>query len=985
MKKSNATKFKKLIWKHRLSVMVLISILLIVVLTALDKGAFLGVLLLLVVVVLRFIKVFIKKKSKNKNIVKKDHKKINNNTKKKNNVIEKKVEPVKKSKKVNKGALKIGLIVLLTLFLVFLLGVVYFFTLVVSGAPEFNPDNLYNKEASILYDKDGEVIAKIGEEIRQKIDYDDMPQVLVDAIIATEDARFFQHNGFDLPRFLRASSGQAVGNTSAGGGSTLTMQLSKNMFTSTVSTGFEGIVRKFTDIYVSIFELEKVYTKFEIIEFYANSNFMGSNSYGVEQASQTYFGKSAKDLNLSEAALIAGLFQAPSAYDPNVHPDKAEERRNIVLSLMERHGYITNEERKIAAAIKVEDMLYESEVADIDFLAFINTVTKEVEDRTGNNPYVVPMDIYTTMDREKQTHLDAIFSGETYEWENEVVQGATVAVDVETGAIAAIGAGRNQSSRRTYNYATMTNRHIGSTSKPIYDYGPAVEFNNWSTYQPIIDEPTSYSTGTSVNNWDRKYDGFITMRDALTRSRNTTALKTFQSVKNSDIKTFTTDLGLSPENEGNIVHEAHSLGGYTGESPLSLSVAYAAFANGGYYVEPHSFTKIVYKETDEVYEVQTNKIRVMSDATAYIIANVLVDAGRWGLGNNYSVNGVAYGAKTGTSNFTEQIKRDFGLGSNAIRDLWVASTSPKYAVSVWYGYDEINSEFYTRFGSREHRRLFQEVAKGIYTENPGFKRPSSVKEVAVERGSFPAKLPSENTPSNMIIRELFKDGTEPTEVSTRYAKLQAPTDLEFNESGGAVTLSWTPISTPLEYDADALRTNFQILFRNENYLDSFITSRINSNKETLGDFGYNVYVVNGDQEQFLGFTTTNSFQLSTYPVGTKTYIVRAAYSKFNSAISNPLSKSFEGQAAPVANSILNVSETIILPVGETYFEPENPVTVFSDGENVTEDAKITITYKNEMNETVLSIDSISPQTYTVIYNISYKSYRGELKRTIIIE
>ena len=199
-----------------------------------------------------------------------------------------------------------------------------------------------------LYDRNGNQAGKLGVEKRKNVNYNDLPQVLIDAIIATEDSRFMQHNGFDLPRFLKASAGQVVnkitGHGNAGGGSTLTMQVSKNNYTSVEDSGFEGIVRKFTDIYISIFKLEKNYSKEEIIEFYVNIPFLGNNAYGVEQACQTYFGKSVSDINLSEASLIAGLFQAPTSYNPYQHPKQAEERRNTVLYLMQRHGYITKEE-----------------------------------------------------------------------------------------------------------------------------------------------------------------------------------------------------------------------------------------------------------------------------------------------------------------------------------------------------------------------------------------------------------------------------------------------------------------------------------------------------------------------------------------------------------------------------------------------------------------------------------------------------------------
>jgi penicillin-binding protein 1A len=297
-----------------------------------------------------------------------------------------------------------------------------------------------------------------------------MPEVLVDAIIATEDSRFFQHNGFDLPRFMKASFGQLLGHSDAGGASTLTMQIVKNHYTSPVSSGMEGIMRKFTDIYMAIFQIEKKYTKKEILEFYINSNYLGGGAYGVEQACLTYFGKNAKDINLAEAAMIAGLFQAPNSYDPYINPELTESRRQTVLYLMERHGYITKEERKIASKVTVPDLLVntDSNVAN-KYQGFIDTVTAEVQQLTKNDPYVVPMEIYTTMDKEKQNNIYDIFSGSNFKWENDIVNAGVSVIDVHNGSIVAVGSGRN-SVKRGFNNATMIKRQVGSTAKPLYDY-----------------------------------------------------------------------------------------------------------------------------------------------------------------------------------------------------------------------------------------------------------------------------------------------------------------------------------------------------------------------------------------------------------------------------------------------------------------------------------------------------------------------------------
>jgi len=388
-------------------------------------------------------------------------------------------------KKKLKSIFKKIMLACLVMFILGLVSVFGFAVLIVTTAPEFDPNNLSRKESSTLYDKNGEVIAKLDLEKREIITYDQMPDVLIDAIVATEDARFFTHNGFDLPRFMVASVGQVLGQD-AGGASTLTMQVSKNNYTSAVASGFEGIKRKFTDIYMSIFKIERNYTKEEIFEFYANQNNLGAGAYGVQQAALTYFGKEAKDLNLSEAALIAGLFQAPSAYNPFINPEAARLRRGNVLYLMERHGYITNEERKIANEIPVEELLNKS--ANVgNFQAFIDTVVAEVVEKTKNDPYVVSMDIYTTMDREKQNYINSIMDGTVFKWENDVVDAGIAIIDNKDGSIAAIGAGRHRTGQRQFNNATMIKRQIGSTSKPLYDYAPGIEYNNWSSYQLFVE------------------------------------------------------------------------------------------------------------------------------------------------------------------------------------------------------------------------------------------------------------------------------------------------------------------------------------------------------------------------------------------------------------------------------------------------------------------------------------------------------------------
>ena len=475
------------------------------------------------------------------------------------------------------------ILVIMAVFVMAGFGFLYFIFI---NAPEFNTDLLYKQESSNIYDSKGDLIATIGTEKREIVEYKELPQVLIDAIIATEDARFFDHHGIDIPRFLIASYGYFMGQD-AGGASTITMQVSKNSFTSTEAEGIEGIVRKFTDIYMSVFKIERDYSKEEILEFYVNAPYLGGGTYGVAMASKVYFNKNVGQLNLVEAAMIAGMFQAPGEYDPYVNPDKTNERKNEVINLMLRHEFITEEEANAALAVDIEDILEKQQSRINKYQGFIDTVVQEVIDRTGNNPYEVSMDIYSTMVRKKQDVINNFYK--KHKFKDKKIQVGIGVIDNKTGAIIAVGAGRNKKTEMSLNYATQIKRHPGSTAKPIFDYGPGIEYKNWSTYTPFMDEPVRYTNGGVMQNYDHRYRGFLTLKECLVDSRNTCALQAFQAVSNNKINKFVTGLGITPEYYGKskYIHEAHSIGAFSGVSPVQLAAAYAAFGNGGYYTEPH--------------------------------------------------------------------------------------------------------------------------------------------------------------------------------------------------------------------------------------------------------------------------------------------------------------------------------------------------------------------------------------------------------------
>lgn len=856
---------------------------------------------------------------------------------------------------------RIILNILLVCVIAFISVIMVFFAYVIIKAPKFDPNNLKFTQMSEMFDSDGNIITKMGDENRTEITYDQLPEVLIDAIVATEDSRFFQHNGFDLARFAKASIGQALGRNS-GGASTLTMQIVKNNYTSTVSSGFEGITRKFTDIYMSIFKVERKYTKKEIMEFYVNDSYLGNGAYGVEQASQNYFGKSVGELNLAEASLIAGLFQAPSSYDPYNYPEKAEKRRQTVLYLMQRHGYITSEEKEIAQSKPITSFIKTEKTNNeySEYQGYIDTVVEELDKEYDLNPYTTPLKIYTSMNRSKQDFVNKVMNGEAWNWENDLVQSGIVMTESETGEVIAVGAGRNKNTKRSFNFATQTNKQIGSTAKPIFDYGPAIEYLGWGSVNYIKDEPWSYTNGPSMNNSDGGYKGILPMYQALGLSRNVTALKTFQQVSseagNDKIVKFATSLGITPEIENGRIHEAHSIGSFTGSkkegesrtSPMTMAGAYQAFSNGGYYVKPHTIKKFVYKETEEVVNSKAQKTRVMNDSTAYIINYALNWSVTDGLAKSAAnIGGVQVAAKTGTSNFDDATIRKNGLSSRAVNDLWVCGYTPKYTLTMWYGYDQIYKEHYSTTASWTTRdRFYRNLAQNLFDKDgSSFKVPSSIETVEVVKNSIPLKLASAGTPASMKVAGYFRKGTAPTDTTTNYDALPSVTNVTSKVSGSTIQLSWTGLSAEDMLDLNA--------------------------DEGFGSLGYDIYVKDGagGTETYVGTTTTNTYTHSTN-YSDPVYVIYTAYANYK----NNRSKGVEHKVSITTDFDVKISDETIEQ--GTAFVDNKPIIVLYNSVDVTADCKIELV-SGKVNTNV-------PNIYKLQYKITYAGKSKTVSRNVTV-
>lgn len=951
---------------------------------------------------------------KNKDNNKRNANNRNNNYKNKNNYYKSKnsnnknKNKNKNSKNKNKRSIfKKILTFILILGIIGVISTVVFLGYIVATAPEFNESDLTIKDQTVVYDIEGNIIATLGTQKRESVSYDELPQVLIDAIIATEDSRFFQHNGVDLFRFVKATVLQLVGKDEAGGASTLTMQTVKNRITkkdTIESNPIKKIIRKFQDVYLSVFKMEKEYSKEQILEFYVNDNFLGGSYYGVEEASKYYFGKSVSELTLPEASMIAGLFQLPGANNPYKNIEGATKRRSLVLQYMVNHNYITAEEKKLAEKVSIESLLTGDTNKNSAYQGYIDTVTAEVIELTGNDPAVVPMKIYTTMEKSIQDGINNVLNdNDAWYWRTAETTAGIAIVNAENGTIAAVGSGRNKVGERVFNNATQAKRQPGSTAKPIFDYGPAIEYNNFSTYTLLVDEPWTYTNGPSINNWDGGFKGLQTAKEHLMQSRNIPALKTFQQVGTKNSQKFAYSLGLdvalnsSSENYriinektglDNAINEAYAIGGVAeGFTPLEMATAYACFANGGYYTKAHSVTKIEYRETGEVEEFKYTKERVMKDSTAYIINNILESAVSGGGfdGGSYTA-GSHVAAKTGTTNFDEATMKAKGLPDYAVNDLWTIAYTSKYSVAVWYGYEKVTSTAYNVNTGGHKESFVRSVMKYIPKDTTGWSRPSSVVEVSVEKETWPAALPSEYTPKDMITSGLFVRGTQPTDTSNRYAKLNDVKNVKTTKNGNSVLITWD-YTTPEVLTTDYIQKYFnKSTFGNSK--EKLAKERISYNKNTLGDIVFAIYKEDTDGKLTLvGTSDTFSYTYNGY--GETNLVIKAEHGKF------------KANASSGVNVKLSLDEQVFEQLTATL---SGSITAHPNTGNYKEagfksirygklDVLDTATIKYQVNngdifttktELETYVNSLPAGTYTITYTVSYLTQELTKTRTVII-
>ncbi|RCA10515.1 PBP1A family penicillin-binding protein [Enterococcus durans] len=705
----------------------------------------------------------------------------------------------KKPRKNTKSLIaRIFLIVLSLACVAFLAGVGLFW-FYAKDAPALTDNALDATVSSKLYTQDGELFEDLGAEKREKISANELPKTLENAIVSVEDRRFYKHIGIDPVRII----GSAVSNFTSGGlqgGSTLTQQLIKLSYFSTNASD-QTLKRKAQEAWMAV-RLEQKKSKQEILTYYVNKVYMSNGLYGMETASEMYFGKKLGDLSLPQTALLAGMPQAPSAYDPYQYPEQAKKRRDTVLYTMLQNDKISQTDYDNAVNTPINEGLQElKKEADNSKIVdnYVKEVINEVQEKTDKNVYTDGLDIYTNLDLDAQKQLYNIVNTDEYvNYPDDKMQVASTLIDTKTGEVKAQIGGRHVADDVTLgmNLAVNTSRDFGSTMKPVTDYGPAFEYLKYSTGKMITDAPYNYEgTSTPVGNWDNSYLGTITLRQALYLSRNVPAVKLFNEVGSDKVSSFLKDLGI----EYSTIHQSNAISSNTekqdgtkyGASSLKMAAAYAAFANGGTYYKPQYVNKIVFQDgTEQTYEPEGKT--AMSPETAYMITDILKDTITQGTGSNALIPGLFQAGKTGTSNYTDEEYAKIGLSSGVYPDILFAGYTPNYAISVWTGYNEkltpVTSES-SHVASDVYRELMKYVSANVTNED--WEMPSGLVRYGGElyyrdqvNNTQRRTTPSSTVPSSTVtIPESSTSST--TESTTTQSSTESTTSSQSSESSSS--------------------------------------------------------------------------------------------------------------------------------------------------------------------------------------------------------
>lgn len=628
--------------------------------------------------------------------------------------------------------IKIGLS-LIALLILFGAGLFAFYA---ASAPQITRTALSSDNSTKIYDSTGKVISRLGSQNRDYVKSDKIPATLKQAVVSIEDRRFYKHHGVDPIRIVGAALSNLTGSSlGMQGGSTLTQQLVKLSVFSTAATD-RTLKRKAQEAWLAI-KVENKYSKSQILEFYINKVYMGNGVYGMQTGAEFYYNKTLGHLTLAQLALLAGMPQSPKYYNPYLYPKYATERRDEVLNAMVKNKAITQAQAQRAKNTSVKSGLAKTHTKTSGSATtshYVDAYLKQTLEELKAKGYKANsgLKVYTNLNMNAQKKLYTVSNNDpsiAYP-SNRFQVGATL-VNVNNGKVMAMQGSRKTKVAFGLNRAVQSSRSSGSTAKPVMDYGPAIQYLKYPTYQPVRDTPYVYpETDKNVMDFDNKYQGTITMRKALVESRNIPAIRTLENVGVSKATGFLKNLGMSFKKP---LELQNGIGLYV--SSEQLAAAYAAFSNGGTYYKPYIINRIV-QANGVVKKFHPKGKRAMSPATAFMITNmlkgVMTDAN--GSGTAAKIFGLYEAGKTGTTqypdNYINQVPADSSM------DAWFSGYTKNYSLAIWTGYDhqfKPNSyitEPETQISQQIYKSVMSDISQG--QPNVDWTKPDDV--VATDRG-----------------------------------------------------------------------------------------------------------------------------------------------------------------------------------------------------------------------------------------------------------
>lgn len=626
-------------------------------------------------------------------------------------------------------------------------------------------------QTTLVYDKDGNLLSEVrGTENRSVIALDQIPIHTQNAFIAAEDIRFYRHKGIDLYRILGALRSNLRSGTLSEGASTITQQLAKLTHLSAEKT----IRRKLEEIWLAL-QIEKHYTKDEILEMYLNTVYFGRGTYGIQAAAKAYFGIDAHELDITQSASLAAIIKAPSVYAPHISPESNKNRRIYILNTMAENLMITEKERKNAIDKRIW-VLASQERKEI-YSWYIDEIIRESSDllnMTADDVISSGFSIYSAFDTRLQEIADIVYADDSLFPEDASdgtpIQSAMAVIDTKTGAVRAMVGGRDYTVKRGLNRATQMRRQPGSALKPLAVYGPALELG-YTTASVLLDEKTSFAGGYTPKNAGDRYYGRVTMRTAIRNSLNTTAVRLLEEIGLDTSIKYLSKMGIPTEKSDKNLSLA--LGSMTyGVTPVELAAAYVPYANGGVYHTPYCVERIVSSSGETLFSRDKDGKRVISEQNAYLMTSLLQSVVTNGTGTRMLSANTPVAGKTGTVSMS---------GGN--RDIWMAAYNSEISVSVWMGFDQTDAKHKIPNGITGGKNTASVAAsffKKVYTgkDKPQFAAPDGIVWLTLDQRAITTRgsvmLAGNMTPKDYKFSEVFIANNRPYAVSDIWNAPPAP-------------------------------------------------------------------------------------------------------------------------------------------------------------------------------------------------------------------